>query len=434
MVGNIAAPDETTPLGAAAVRPRFAVMFDNFGPYHMDRLASLRDHGDVIAVEASPARSEYAWIKPQLPEGVEYAPFVLTIAEMVDPASIERELERLLAARLPDGIAVPGWSSLAALVATRWATRRKIRVVGMSDTNAYDEPRRAVTEAVKRMVVSHYSGGFTGSRSQADYLSSLGAPRDAIETGYDVVANAYFASRAAIVRSAGGMPAMGGDTLSEPMRGRYFLGVSRFVAKKNLPALVRAYGAFRQGRGDDPADWPLVLLGDGEERGAIEAEIERLGLRAHVLLPGFFQIDRLPEFYATAGAFVHASTTEQWGLVVNEAMASGLPVAVSRRCGCVEELVEDGVTGIVFDPFDDTAITAALHAATTLPDRAGLIERASARIARWDVDRFGAGLAAAARSAAQHPPVRPGPLARAGLALAIARRRRELVAALAGNS
>ena len=416
-----------------AERPRFAVMFDNFGPYHVDRLASLRDHGSVVAIEASPTRSEYAWIKPALPECVVYAPFELSSAAMVRPASIERELDRHLAAQPPDILAVPGWSPLASLVAARWGVRRNIPVLCMSESNAYDEPRRAPVEAVKRMVVAHYSGGFTGSRSQAAYLSAVGVPRDAIQTGYDVVANAFFATRAEAVTASGAMPEVAGHALPQAVRGRYFLGVNRFVAKKNLPALVRAYSAFRAGRGDDPADWPLVLLGDGEERGAIETEIDRLNLRAHVMVPGFLQIDRLPEFYATAGAFVHASTTEQWGLVVNEAMASGLPVAVSRRCGCVEELVEDGVTGIVFDPFDETAITAALQAAATLPDREGLVGRARARIAAWDVDRFGAGLAAAAQTALRRPPVRPGPLARAGLALAIARRRRELVAALVAN-
>lgn len=415
-------------------KPRFAIMFDNFGPYHMDRLASLRKHGSVVAMEASPTRSEYAWVKPELPEGIIYAPFALSEEEVVRPACIERELDRYLGAHPPDVIAVPGWSSLAALVATHWAVKRNVRVLGMSDTNEYDEPRRPLIEFVKRMVVSHYSAAFTGSRSQADYLSALGAPRDAIETGYDVVANAFFAAGAAAVRSSGKMPEIDGRALPEAMRGRYFLGVNRFVAKKNLPVLVRAYHAFRKGRGDDPADWPLVLLGDGAERGAIEHEIDRLGLRRHVLVPGFLQIDRLPEFYATAGAFVHASTTEQWGLVVNEAMASGLPVVVSRRCGCVEELVEDGVTGLTFDPFDETAITAALRAASALANRDALIEAARARIAEWNVDRFGAGLARAARTASLRPPVGPGLLARAGLALAIARRQRELVAAPAANS
>lgn len=413
---------------------RYAVLFDNFGPYHMGRLASLRAHGEVVALEASPVRSEYAWVKPDLPEGVVYAPFLLERTEAADPTCIELELERHLGEAPPAAIALPGWSSLASLVATRWAVGRGIRVIAMSETNAYDEPRRPLVEAFKRAVVAHYAGGLAGSRSQAGYLAELGAPREAIETGYDVVDNAYFAARAAAVRSSGAMPEVGGTALPQVFRGRYFLGVNRFVAKKNLPALVRAYHGFRKGRGDDPADWPLVLLGDGEERGAVEREIDRLGLRGHVMVPGFLQIDRLPEFYATAGAFVHASTTEQWGLVVNEAMASGLPVVVSRRCGCVEELVEDGVTGLTFDPFDETAITAALRTASALANRDALIERACARIAEWDVDRFGAGLARAARTAGLCSPVRPGLLARAGMALAIARRKRELVAALAANS
>ena len=415
-------------------RRRFAVLFDNFGPYHMGRLASLRAHGEVVALEVSPTRSEYAWVKPDLPEGLVYAPFRLEGVEAADPDCIERELERHLGATPPEALALPGWSSLAALVATRWAVGRGIPVIAMSETNAYDEPRRPVVEALKRAVVAHYAGGLTGSRSQAGYLAALGVPREAIELGYDVVDNAFFAARAAAVRSSGKMPGIKGRALPEAMRGRYFLGVNRFVAKKNLPALVRAYHGFRKDRDDDPADWPLVLLGDGEERGAIEREIDRLDLRRHVMVPGFLQIDRLPEFYGTAGALVHASTTEQWGLVVNEAMASGLPVVVSHRCGCVEELVEDGVTGLTFDPFDETAITAALQTASTLTGRGALIERANARIAEWDVGRFGAGLARAARTASLRPAVRPGLLARAGLALAIARRRRELVAALAANS
>ena len=162
---------------------RYAVMFDNFGPYHMGRLASLRAHGEVVALEASPTRSEYAWVKPDLPEGVIYAPFRLEGAEAADPACIERELERHLGDAPPDAIALPGWSSLAALVATRWAVGRGIRVIAMSETNAYDEPRRAVVEALKRAVVAHYAGGLTGSRSQAVYLAELGAPREAIEAG-----------------------------------------------------------------------------------------------------------------------------------------------------------------------------------------------------------------------------------------------------------
>ena len=411
---------------------RFAVLFDNLGPYHMGRLASLLGHGRVLALEASPRRSEYEWVKPALPQGIEYAPLELVEADAARPRRIEQEIERRLGDSLPDALAVPGWSSLAALVATRWAVERGIPVIVMSETNADDEPRKPRVEAVKRSVAAHFSGGLAGSRSQGAYLAALGVPREAIRLGYDVVDNAYFATRAEAVRSARTMPDLQGVQLPEGSRGRYFLGVNRFVEKKNLPALVRAYARFRHGRSAHPADWPLVLLGDGEERPRVEAEIVRLGLERHVHTPGFLQVEALPAFYATAGAFVHASTTEQWGLVVNEAMASGLPVAVSRRCGCVEELVEDRVTGLLFDPYDEDAIAGALSLSSNLPDRERLIARAYDRIARWDLDRFGRGLAEAAAVARSRRPVRPSLAARVGMALAIAQRRRQLSAQLRG--
>jgi glycosyltransferase involved in cell wall biosynthesis len=67
-------------------------------------------------------------------------------------------------------------------------------------------------------------------------------------------------------------------------------------------------------------------------------------------LPGFVQYRDLPVYYALADVFVHASTTEQWGLVVNEAVATGLPIIVSNRCGCVPDLVSEGKNGFTFDP------------------------------------------------------------------------------------
>src|SRR5207244_4064698 len=101
---------------------------------------------------------------------------------------------------------------------------------------------------------------------------------------------------------------------------------------KNLPRLLEAFAGYRRLAGD--AAWELVLLGDGPLRPELVALLKDLELDGHVLLPGFKQYDELPAYYGLAGAFIHASTTEQWGLVVNEAMASGLPVLVSDRCGC----------------------------------------------------------------------------------------------------
>lgn len=61
--------------------------------------------------------------------------------------------------------------------------------------------------------------------------------------------------------------------------------------------------------------------------------------RGAVYFYGFRQIEENPVFYALAEAFVLPSFKEEWGLVVNEAMAAGLPVIVSRTAGCAEDLL-----------------------------------------------------------------------------------------------
>ena len=134
------------------------------------------------------------------------------------------------------------------------------------------------------------------------------------------------------------------------------------------------------------------------------------------MLAGFRQYDELPAWYGLASAFVHASTTEQWGLVVNEAMASGLPVLVSNRCGCAPDLVEDGVNGFTFDPYDVEALAGLMQRVAAMTDeRRAAMGRAGQRIiAEWGPERFAEGLMQAVEARMRRPPrnavvVRPGP-------------------------
>lgn len=377
---------------------RIAVLFDAFGPYHIARMLGAAAHGAVIAVEAAPARAEYAWDKPAVPTPLTYLP----LGGRGSVAEIIAELDAKLAPLAPDCIALPGWSSRAVFAGLAWSRRRGVPAILMSETNGWDFARTPLAEWVKRRIVAHYAAGLVTSASQARYLHDLGLSEAAVFRGYNAVDNGYFADAAAEA-ARGPMPVVGVAPLPEAARGRYFLTSNRFIAKKNLARLLDAYAAFRQGRGDDPADWPLVLLGDGGLREALEAQRAALGLDAHVLLPGFRQIDELPLFYGTAGAFVHASTTEQWGLVVNEAMASGLPVAVSSRCGCAEVLVEDGVTGLLFDPLDTAAMARTLTRLSDAAFAGALAEAARARVGEWGPERFGRGMADAAGAALARP-------------------------------
>ena len=156
-----------------------------------------------------------------------------------------------------------------------------------------------------------------------------------------------------------------------------------------------------------------MLLGDGPLKADLCHLISDLRLNDHVHLPGFKPYDELPVYYALGNAFVHASTTEQWGLVVNEAIASGLPVIVSDRCGCAPELINGN--GFTFDPTNEDELTARLLEMASLSDeeRKHLGDNSYRIAANFAPERFGEGLERAASVAMGVPQKRFGVMDRA---------------------
>jgi glycosyltransferase involved in cell wall biosynthesis len=257
----------------------------------------------------------------------------------------------------------------------------------MTESGASDKSRSRSSEWVKTKVLTLCSAALAGGSRHRDYLLDLGVDRDRIFLGYDAVDNDHFEYGAEVARMNAGRLR---PCLSLPEK--YFLASARFLPKKNLVTLLRAHADYLR-RSSAPG-WDLVLLGDGPLRSQLLAECERLGITGKVHLPGFRQYDELPMYYGLAGAFVHASISEPWGLVVNEAMASGLPLIVSRKCGCVSELLEEGRNGFSFLPEDIDELTALLLRMAALSDaERQLIARRSREIIRpWSVERFASGL------------------------------------------
>jgi glycosyltransferase involved in cell wall biosynthesis len=217
-------------------------------------------------------------------------------------------------------------------------------------------------------------------------------------------------------------------TVPEALAGPYFLASNRFVERKNLERLIEAYARHvatsrNSGLGFQRKEkrgvWHLVLLGDGELKGELMSLCEELGVHVFsgaerenlklnsyklktpsegglVVFAGFRQIAELPAFYAGAGAFVHPALEEPWGLVINEAMASGLPVLSSRNVGAAEELVVDGETGYLFDPMNIEEMADAMAKVEKLmPEARSRMGRAAREIVERKVPTlaFGEGLA-----------------------------------------
>ncbi len=320
--------------------------------------------------------------------------------------SLDRRVRHELDRIAPDAVAIAGWASPESYAALGWAKSRGRRVVVMSDSQAHDAGRARWREGLKARVLRYCDAALVAGRTHRAYLAQLGFDPGRVATGYDVVDNAHFAAGAdaaradaAATRARLGLPA------------RYVLAVGRFIAKKNFVGLVEAFARARRETG---AEIALCILGDGEERPRIAEAARGLGLSDAVHLPGFLGYDRLPACYGLAEGFAHVALTEQWGLVVNEAAAAGLPLVLSSSIGAAPELLAPGENGWLCPPGDSAAVAAALAALIRLSPRARAAMGARSRgiVAGWGPDRFAGGMAEAIGLAGGGPLLRPGPVDR----------------------
>lgn len=390
----------------AGARP-VAIYFRMFSPYILARINGAAARMPVVGIEGSRRSTVYAW-EPRVGEELFARRTLFTDSAIDDKpaADMVRAIRAALDEADPAVVCITGWSHSEALASLLWARERGRPVVIMSESTAHDATRSFVREAIKRHIVGLCDAALVGGTAQRAYIEALGMPADRVFIGYDAVDNDFFARGAAAAR-ADGAAVRARFGLPE----RYFLASCRFIAKKNLARLLDAFAAYRAADTTEP--WDLVLVGDGELRADLEAQASAMGLGESVRFMGFRQYDDLPAFYALAGGFVHVSTVEQWGLVVNEALAAGLPVIVSRTTGCAGDLVREGVNGWTVDPLDVSDIAARLsELAAPDTDRAAMGRAGAEIVAGYGPDRFGQGLAEAIASAQRMAPRRAGPLSR----------------------
>ena len=397
-------------------KPAVAVVFHHIGPYHDARLNAATERLSVSGFEWS-AKGYDAWGAAAAPARYhKVSLFPEATDHHPDKAELRSAFWSALEQTNPDVVAVNGWNNFGSLIAANCCVRRGIPMVVMSESARQDEARTWWKEIIKQRVVGLYSAALVGGQRHVEYLVELGMPCEWIFTGYDVVDNAYFREKTDKIRSQRSVVRR-----KYQLPENYFLASARFIEKKNLPKLIQAYAEYRKSSEvrsqksevRDEAPWDLVLLGDGPLRETLNSQLSALNLSEHVRLPGFKPYDELPAYYAFAKAFVHASTTEQWGLVVNEAIASGLAVIVSERCGCVPELVNGN--GFTFDPTNEDQLTARLLEMASLSDeeRKHLGDNSHRIAANFGPERFGEGLEGAVNMAIALAPKRFGLMDRA---------------------
>jgi glycosyltransferase involved in cell wall biosynthesis len=325
--------------------PRIVTIWNTYGPYHIARVRALQGAFQspslICFSHCATNHREYPFFNITQ-ENAE----VIVGKDEADSSFFEAfsSTLRLLRKHNPDLILACGYERPETVGAVAYAATHGKSCFLMMDNRYEDRVRKRSVELIKSIYLKLFDGYVYAGVAHRRYLIRLGLAIDKAVSGYDCVDNEAISSLASEVRKS-----MSQLAKSEA----YVLSIGRLIEKKNWARLLAAYRQYVDSIGPKERPWKLVIAGDGPMRQEVEREISRLDLSESVRLTGQINtFEEIVRLHALAKLFVLASHhNEQWGLVVNEAMAASRPVLVSRECGCAENLVREGSNGFTFDPY-----------------------------------------------------------------------------------
>jgi 1,2-diacylglycerol 3-alpha-glucosyltransferase len=372
------------------VRRRLVILTEIISPYRIPLFNALARHAEVdlhviFLAETDPELRQWQIHKEEIEFSYQILPSWRRRFGRYN-ALLNRGVGGALAKAAPDVILCGGYNYAASWQALFWARIHKTPFVLWSESNVQDQRRgHVLVEFLKAEFLEQCSGFVVPGRSALEYLRVHKVNEDAIFAAPNAVDNDLFATAAAAARQDAthlrrefALPA------------RYFLFVGRLVREKGVFELLSAYAkldeSVRQQIG-------LVLVGDGAFRPQLE--LEAASISAGVIrFAGFAQREHLAIYYALAEMMILPTYTDTWGLVVNEAMACGLPVIVSQVAGCAPDLVRENWNGLLVEPRDVSSLTSAMRRLADQPDlRATMGANSMQLISRYSPTEWSAGVA-----------------------------------------
>jgi glycosyltransferase involved in cell wall biosynthesis len=268
------------------------------------------------------------------------------------PGSLKKStaLIREIFSYQPDIVILPGYNEISFWIALLATKLLKIPSILTFDSTAMDQPKFWYKEAVKRLFVRGCNAAFSYGTKSKEYLMALGMPSSAIFIRCQATKNSEIC---AIHKTAYAERQKRLDAAN--LKPHNFIYVGRLSLIKNIGLLIRCFENLKS-HFLAASDWGLIIVGDGPQCQELNSLCAKIGA-SDVYFAGGKSWREVPEFYALADVFVLPSTSEAWGLVVNEAMSCGLPVVVSNCCGSAYDLVIEGENGFVFDPFNEAELT-----------------------------------------------------------------------------
>ncbi|MDF2142040.1 glycosyltransferase [Paenirhodobacter sp. CAU 1674] len=323
------------------------LLWDNFGPLHLDRLEACARHfagtRRVIGLELCGHSDTYGWETGGTAAGFEWiTAYPGTRLDALSARQIFAAIRQGLGRHGRGDVFLCHNNEPGVLMGALWARARGHRVFAMGCSKFDDKPRRARAEALKSAFFLPYHGALGSGVRGRDYYRFLGLSAARITGEYNTVSLDR-------IRAQAGYGPFEAARIDEGPRfaERDFLCVARLVPKKNLDMLLRAFALYRVA---DPAPRRLHLLGDGPEEARLRALAAELGLGDAVCFHGFVQSAQVSAQLARGLALLLPSLEDQFGNVVPEALALGLPLILSDNPGARDRLLRSGRNGFLVEP------------------------------------------------------------------------------------
>lgn len=273
-----------------------------------------------------------------------------------------------------DIVVVGGYSTPTGMLAIAALKALKIPFMLNVDGGFIREDHWLVGRA-KTWFIGSATAWLSTGMATSKYLAHYGARQEAIhEYPFTSVRAADVATHPATMSEREDLRRTLG--ICEP---RSIVSVGQFIHRKGFDVLIRAAAELDQNVG-------VYIIGgtETEEYSRLRADLQV----TNVHFIGFLNADQLRQYYRAADLFVLPTREDVWGLVVNEAMAQGLPVVTTDRCGAGVEMVEDGVNGAIVPTDNVRGLVVAVQTMLSCDNTASLAAASLTTASRYTIERM----------------------------------------------
>lgn len=281
-------------------------------------------------------------------------PYKLLHDGLLEDVSLKQRIKGILNAIRefkPNVVNLTGYYDVASWTILLYCKLNGIKTILSNESTASDHRRNNIKEFIKGLIIKQFDGYFNFGTLSENYILSLGISPEKMLVKRNCVDNKalkeiYLKHKV--------------DRIEQQkllnLASKNFIFVGRLIDYKNLFLFLEAFQLAKQ---TSDEDWGVIILGDGE----LKTELRQFVLNKNIPNISFQQgvsWEKVPKYLALSDVLVLPSYSEPWGLVVNEAMACGLPVIVSQKCGCAIDLVKNKKNGFTFNPNNQQELLAYL--------------------------------------------------------------------------